>query len=260
MEELDDLLYDDVEAKFLALENKKKKRKKRRRKFKLMLLAIVIIAGTLYFCSSASKVKSLEVRGNVFYTRDMVLKKAGLSYESRYLVYPKFYLEWQLEKDDLIEDAIVSKSLDGTISIEVKEKTIVGYYYDSGKTYVLANDGTSQEITSENLDTIVNFPFIDGFDKTQRKNLAKAFKGSTTSVDRDIIAMISEMQPHKESYDAHMVEVIMQDGNRLYVSYGSIPMLNSYKSVLKDLRKTHVCFVIMDKTDAYSTEDCKSFQ
>ena len=63
----------------------------------------------------------------------MVLQKAGLTYDSRYIVIPRFYLEWKLEKDDLIEAATVHKELDGAITIEVKEKSIVGYYIDNGK-------------------------------------------------------------------------------------------------------------------------------
>ena len=50
----------------------------------------------------------------------MVLQKAGLTYDSRYIVIPRFYLEWKLEKDDLIEAATVHKELDGAITIEVK--------------------------------------------------------------------------------------------------------------------------------------------
>lgn len=140
MEDINDLLYDDVEAKYLALQNKKKNRRKKKRKKRLLILLVALALAALYFISDFSKVKSLDVRGNSFYTKQMVLQKAGLTYDSRYIVIPRFYLEWKLEKDDLIEAATVHKELDGAITIEVKEKSIVGYYIDNGKNYALVND------------------------------------------------------------------------------------------------------------------------
>ena len=91
MEQLDELLYDDVEAKYLALQNKKKKRKKRRRKRRLVIAGAILLVASLYFMSDISKVKSLEVKGNRFYTKEDVLKKAHLSYETRYMITPKCY-------------------------------------------------------------------------------------------------------------------------------------------------------------------------
>ena len=72
MEQLDELLYDDVEAKYLALQNKKKKRKKRRRKRRLVIAGAILLVASLYFMSDISKVKSLEVKGNRFYTKEDV--------------------------------------------------------------------------------------------------------------------------------------------------------------------------------------------
>ena len=128
MEQLDELLYDDVEAKYLALQNKKKKRKKRRRKRRLVIAGAILLVASLYFMSDISKVKSLEVKGNRFYTKEDVLKKAHLSYETRYMITPKCYLSWKLKKDDFIEDVEIEKSMDGVIAIEIKEKLVIGYF------------------------------------------------------------------------------------------------------------------------------------
>ena len=104
----------------------------------------------------------------------MVLQKAGLTYDSRYIVIPRFYLEWKLEKDDLIEAATVHKELDGAITIEVKEKSIVGYYIDNGKNYALVNDGSSLVIDSTMLDTIVNYRSWTALRLRSGKSLPKA--------------------------------------------------------------------------------------
>lgn len=255
MEDINDLLYDDVEAKYLALQNKKKNRRKKKRKKRLLILLAACVLAALYFISDFSKVKSLDVRGNSFYTKQMVLQKVGLTYDSRYIVIPRFYLEWKLEKDDLIEDATVHKGLDGAITIDVKEKSIVGYYIDNGKNYALVNDGSSLVIDSAKLDTIVNYPLVDGFTAGERKKLAKSF-GGKQKVDDSIVQMISEMVPYETSYDKHMVKIIMQDGNTIFTSYESMPLLNDYLGTLKRLKKSNVCLWPDAATHSIHNENC----
>ncbi|MEG0468932.1 cell division protein FtsQ/DivIB [Amedibacillus sp. YH-ame6] len=255
MEEIEDILYDDVEAKYLALQNKKKNRKKKRRKIKVFTVLILFVFGFLYFSSDLSKVKSLDVSGNVFYTKETVLKKAQLSYNTRYIVIPKFYIEWKLEQDELIEDVRVKKNLNGVISIQVKEKTIVGYYIEDSKNYILMNDGSKKEIEQEYLSSIVNFPLIDGFDNAQRKKLAKAF-GAKNEVKPEILRMISEIVPYATSYDAHMAKIVMQDGNVIYTSYESIPLLNSYLETIVKLNKDHACLWPDINTGSIQSSDC----
>lgn len=256
MEDLNDILYDDAEARYLALQNKKKNRKKRRRKRRLLILAVLIFLGTLYFTNDISKVKSLEVNGNKFYTKEMVLKKAELSYDTRYIVVPKFYIEWKLKQDDFIKDVQVSKGMDGAITINVTEKTIIGYFIEDDKNYALVNDGSQLEIKSEYLGTIVNYPMIDGFSKSERKKMAKSFSISKNEVSSSVISMISEIQPYETSYDKNMVKIIMQDGNTIFTSYESIPLLNDYLATLKKLNKTNVCLWPDAATHSMHNESC----
>lgn len=255
MEELNDLLYDDVEAKYLSLQNKKKKRKKKRRRKRLTTLFTVIILLVLYFMSDFSKVKYLEVKGNRFYSEEKILSIADLSYESRYAVLPKIYLKWKLKKDQLIESVEIHKTWDGAITIDVKEKTIVGYYIEDGKNYALIDDGTSKEITSSDLSIIVDYPLIDGFSKEERINLAKSFS-QEEEVDETIIHMISEMVPYETSYDEHMVKIVMQDGNTIFTSYESMPLLNDYLATLKSLKKKNVCLWPDVATHSIHNESC----
>ena len=51
MEDINDLLYDDVEAKYLALQNKKKNRRKKKRKKRLLILLVALALAALYFIS-----------------------------------------------------------------------------------------------------------------------------------------------------------------------------------------------------------------
>ena len=252
MEDINDLLYNDVEAKFLALQNKKKKRKKRRRKIRLIVLSVLLLSGALYFTSDSSKVKSLDVNGNLFYTKNMVLKKANLSYNTRYIVMPKLYIEYKL-----------TTKANGSIHIHIKEKTSIGYFVKDEKNYVLLEDGSTKEITQDNLSVIANFPLIDGFDDKQLVNLAKSFAVKDREVSQEMISMISEIHPYKASYDANMVKLVMQDGNFIYTDYASMPLLKDYKGVvlknMKEGKKKRLCVVMDDATANIHTEDCSSF-
>ena len=69
MEDLKDILYDDVEQKFIELQDKKKKRKIRWRRVKNIVILTVLVIGTVYFASDYSKVKSLSVSGNIIQIR-----------------------------------------------------------------------------------------------------------------------------------------------------------------------------------------------
>ncbi len=260
MEEVNDLLYDDVERKYLALQNKKKKRRKQKRRLRLCIFAVVLFVICLYFSGDFSKVKSLKVSGNYYYTKDEVIKKANLSYKTRYLIMPKFYIERKLKHDDLIEDASVDKKLNGNLKISIKEVQSIGYFVENNKNYMLFSNGLEKEIKQDTLDVIANYPVIDGFSKKERQNLAKAFSYKGSEVTQEIIAMIAEISPHKESYDDHMVKFVMQDGNKIYSSYESVQLLNAYKKTLKNLKKDHVCFVMDANTETYITENCKSFK
>ena len=72
--------------------------------------------------------------------------------------------------------------------------------------------------------------------------------------------MISEIRPYSESYDQNMVKIVMQDGNTFYISFVTIPQMNYYSNVLKDLKDDNVCFVMIPNTDTISTEDCSAFK
>ena len=119
----------------------------------------------------------------------------------------------------------------------------------------MIDDGTSKEITSSDLSIIVDYPLIDGFSKEERINLAKSFS-QEEEVDETIIHMISEMVPYETSYDEHMVKIVMQDGNTIYTSYESMPLLNDYLATLKSLKKKNVCLWPDVATHSIHNESC----
>lgn len=263
MEDLKDILYDDVEQKFIELQDKKKKRKIRWRRVKNIVILAILIIGTIYFASDYSKVKSLSVSGNTYYTDKDILNMADLSYETRYVIMPKFMIQWNLGKYDLIDSVDVIKNLQGAIQLEVHEKKILGSVKDKdGKTYVIVCGKEKQpfekyEVDDAHLSSLVHYPVLGNFDDENMQKLVDAFTINKREVSADLITMISEIQPYSRSYDKHMVKLIMQDGNTLYSAYDGIPLLNDYKQVLRSSSKSHVCLEL-DETNASIYESaCK---
>lgn len=263
MEDLKDILYDDVEQKFIALQDRKKKRKVRWRRVKRLVLLTVLIVGTLYFASDYSKVKSLSVSGNTYYRDEDILRMAKLSYRTRYVVMPKFVIAWNLEQQDLIESVDVIKNWQGAIQLEVHEKKILGSVVDEvGKSYVIACKAAKEPIeriavADDYRFALANYPVLGDFDDENLQKLADAFNVKKREVGPEIIAMISEIQPYQRSYDKHMVKLVMQDGNTLYSSYDGIPLLNDYKQVLRSSGKSHVCMELDETNASIYEQPCK---
>ncbi len=255
MEDIKDILYDDVEQKFIELQDRKKKRKVRWRRVKRLVILTVLIVGTFYFASDYSKVKSLSISGNTYYSDDDILEMAKLSYRTRYVIMPKFLINWNLEQHELIESVDVIKNWQGAIQLEIHEKKILGSIRDeNGKAYVIVC-GQEKEpfekiaVDEAHIPVLANYPILGDFDNENMQKLVDAFNVNKREVSEDFIAMISEIQPYQRSYDAHMVKMVMQDGNTLYSSYDGIPLLNDYKQVLRSSGKSHVCMEL-DETNA----------
>lgn len=254
------LIHDETEQNLQALNKKKKNRPKRRFQILMLIATVLIVLIGIYFYSDYSKINSLKVNGNYYFNDKEILEMAGISYDTRHLTLVPFVSEGKLQSNELIKSAKIHKTISGVVSIDVEEVDIIGTYKENKKIYLLLGDGSNMELNAENQHRMVKYPLIGKFSKEQRTLMAKSFVKESKEVKDEIMMLISEINPHEESYDKHMVEVVMQDGNRIYTSYESMFLLNAYKRTLKDLKKDNVCFVMDSLTESYVTEDCKAFQ
>lgn len=260
MEDIKDILYDDVEQKFIELQDKKKRRHKRWKRIKRFVLLGGLIFGSIYFLSDYSKVQSLSVSGNTYFSDVDILNMADLSYETRYILMPKFLISWNLEKSDVIDSIEVEKTWNGAIHVTVKEKTILGYTMEeNGEPMLVIVDNPIEKIpvADAQKDSLSHFPYLNGFDEENLQKLADAFNQKKREVGPKIIAMISEMTPYARSYDEHMVRLVMQDGNIAYSSYDGIPLLNDYKKLLLTMSKSHICLELDDTNATITSKACE---
>ena len=100
-------------------------------KMKVFVLAIIsgfvlIVAG--FLLSPASRVRGFLIEGNYFLSDQEILKLSGISDQSRYLFLFDSLTADRLTSSPLIQDADVKVKNDGTVSIRVNEKVILGYH------------------------------------------------------------------------------------------------------------------------------------
>lgn len=218
---------------------KQKKRKRRNKKIlKFILLIGFVSIIVFYLFGDISKVKSLTVTNNRYYNDRQILEIADIDYDSRYVLTISLWVNYKLERDPLIKDAHLKKDLQGGFTIDVEEERIIGYLTSEPNLVLVQGKGI---VKIENI-SLSHMPRIGEFSNEQLEKLNKSFE----KVDASLLAMISEIIPHSETYNNDMVMIIMNDGNRVISGYDGISLINQYKKVLPQLEGTHVC-LFMDE-------------
>ncbi len=224
----------------------------------LCVLVFCMSSFFVYFFSEDSKIKALVCTGNTFYSDSELYQTAKISTQTRPLLTPKFILEDRLESLPLVQSASVYQ--EGKIlKIEITEQTVIGYYVSDNKNYALPLKGDPIEIGEDHLEDIVHFPLIAGFSKKQRTNLQKQFQEHQDVLGKEIIEKIAEIVPYESSYDENMLQITMQDGNKVYTSMNSLYMLSNYTSLLSSLQGKSACLFLDSENSAIEKVNCDSF-
>lgn len=227
-----------IEEKLLKQVKQKKRKRRNKKILKFLLMVGFISMIVFYLFGDISKVKSLTVKNNRYYTDRQVLEIAGIDYESRYVLTIGLWVNYKLERNPLIKDAHLKKDLHGGFTIDIEEERIIGYLKSDTNLVLIQGKGI---VKLEDV-SLSFMPRIGEFSNEQLTKLNKSFE----TVDASVLTMISEIIPHSETYNNDMVMIIMNDGNRLISGYDGISLINQYKRILPQLEGTHVC-LFMDE-------------
>lgn len=214
------------------------------------ILTLIIFLVFILF-SNSSKVFDVVVSGNRYLDEDDILRLAQID-DNYYLNIP-LIVEPRIKKHPLIEDAKVNY-LDGKIvSIEVKEKKMIGYLLnDEGLFEIVLEDGSSFIVDSDETYLISNVPLLGKVSVEKYEKFCKKIG----ELDSDIIKQISEINLYPFSYDKDMYEFVMADGNYCFVSLNDIEKIVEYYSISFNIDQDvgHACIYIGDFTiSAYSS-------
>ena len=228
-----------------------------RRKHQSFLLAIflsLVLIGLIYFLNSWSNVYSISVKGNIYYTDEDIITKSNLSTNDKFLLVSTSKARKLLLQDPLIKNCNITKNDDRLIIIDVEEEKAYGYAYEDFENVLLLENDERIILDNNNTYLIAKVPLISGFTKEQLSLVANGFK----DVDASIINEISEIHRYPFTYDENMLEVIMRDGNYVFVSSFGLKLLDNYYSISSGLQldKSGACIYLDEVTNSGYTSRC----
>lgn len=195
----------------------------KRRYFILSIFLSLAVIAAVYLLSNRSNVFSISVNGNYYLSDDDIISTSELSTSSKYLfVFPSI-VEKRILSNPLVEECEVSLLDNNLVSIDIREKKIVGYIFEDSNYQILTIDNDKIELTTDNAYLINKIPLIEGFIEDDLILIEKQME----NLDSDLINEVSEIHyyaPLKYQY----VEVIMRDGNYIFTSPYGLDILNKY--------------------------------
>lgn len=252
-----DIQIDSVERVFEEHRQKQARKDFKKKKRKIFLLACffgLVCSFFIYFISDASKIKGIEVEGNHWLSSERIIELSGLSENSRNLAVFSLLVENKINKEPLIQSSSISFNDQGIVTIEIQEKEVIGYRY-LDKPEMITKEGSLVEMSNEYTSFLSKIPLVTGFYDEEDiliQKLAKAF----ATVDQKKIEQIAEIHQVNYSYDEYGILCIMQDGNKVYGSFYSMEMLNSYNEVVSALKGKKSCIYIDEMSGNPYTSLC----
>lgn len=218
----------------------------------LSVFLCVSMITTLYFLSSYSNIKAINVSGNIYLENDDIIKLSNVSTNSKFLFTNVNKVQSNILSNGLIEKCNVKLNEDQTLSIEVVEKKIIGYAYEDDQNVLILSDNSRYILSKDDLYLIGNAPLIQGFSKDQIILIEK----NLNDVDYKMINEISEIHYYPIlKFQDH--EIIMRDGNYVFTSVYGLKVLNSYYDIaLSYTDGKNKCYYIEDISGNAYTSAC----
>lgn len=255
---MEDQTVDLVFKQKLEKQEKIKKAKRKRRNRKIITFLIIITVGVIYFNSDFSKPKAVIISGNNILSKDEVLDVAKVSDDSRLIMAQPFLIKRNLKSHPFVKNSSVSTSyFKRTIQIHIDELEIFAYRYKDDETYMILNDGSSEVLSSDLYQYLKDLIYITGFSEDEDQiRLAKSF----AEVEESITSQISEIHQTSVSYDDKLLEILMNDGNKVYTSFQTVERLNYYFDIIMGLKASNSCIYIDELSGEAYSQNCSQNQ
>lgn len=186
-------------------------------------MVFLIASGVWYFLSM--RIRNIYVIGNNLLKEEQIIEEAML------IDYPKIKeikskeIEKKLMANELIEEAKVSISLLGKVTITIQENELL--FKDSANNYYLDNGSIVTNHSDYVVPSMINeMPNNTILDKFIRKY---------TMIKKDIRLKISEIEYSKDDLDNEKFLFYMHDGNYVYITLSKIELMNSYNDIYGQL-------------------------
>lgn len=225
------------ENQVLRLRKDKRKRKlKRKIKVVLILFVMLLIAG--YFVSDISRVHDINITGLQEVSKDDIEKSISVHEGDIVLFVNTGKIEDEIAKMPFIKKVKVTKSLLGSVRIEVEEAQKVAYCVIDKKTYVIDELGNVSE--TDDKDLIASLQSTPQITKFKDLQLLKEFAKEYVNIPEIIKSQTSDIIYDPQKADETRLKFIMDDGKILYLRIEDmVEQLNKFdyeanKEVYKD--------------------------
>ena len=215
--------------------------------FAAALLLSVLLVFAIYYFSPASKVKAISVSGNKYLDTKYIESLAGISSDSRYYLTFPFTVEKRIKADPMI-DSVSMKMMDSNaIHITVTEKRPLGYRYSGDTAYILFDDETQTELTSEYMPVLSRIPYITGFEEEEQTHL---LVNALKAIDQMIIEDVAEIHQYALKYDDEAIQFQMRDGTYIFSGYFYTKPLNEYYRMISQVENKNYCLYTVESGKA----------
>lgn len=233
---------------------KKLRRKRRRRRFIVIMTIVGLVS--FYFFTDFSKPHIISVKGNQIVGKDEILSTANINLDSNLIYANPLLIKSRLKKHPMISSVSVNSSLfSRIINIDVKEIEVFGYRQDTEGANLILFDGTSKELTNDLYKFLPNLLYVEGFSEVEdQKRLVESF----SNVDSTVMAQISELHQTAVSYDEKLLEIWMNDGNKVYTSFQTVDRLNYYFEIIVNLDNNNRCIYIDELSGEAYSQPCEN--
>ena len=224
------------------------------RYFIISIILGLIILAALYFTSAKTNIFHIAISGNHYLKDEDIIKMSGLNLNDKFLLVSKNKTCKKLTDNPLIQSCQLEKRDGHLINIHVEEEKQIAYAFEDQKAVLILANDERIELDIDNMYLIENIPLIQGYNKEQLLQVIKGFQ----DVDYQVINEISEIHRYPFSYDENMLEVIMRDGNYVFVSSFGLKLLDNYYSIASglDISYKNACIYLDEVTNSGYTSSC----
>lgn len=220
-----------IEDRIPKIKQQRRKKANRRLIF-LLLLFFILISIILYFQSPLSRVQSINVEGNIIYSKDKIISSAGIAKDVNIWKINEKEIEQQIKNLAEVKAVSVTTKLPTTVKINIQEFKRIAYISE-GKNFipVLENGKILQEEETNNLP--LNAPIL--FDFTENDALKEMIIG-LDELPKEVLNAISEIHYEPIESDAYHIYLFMNDGNEVSATIRTFAeKMSHYSSIIGQL-------------------------
>lgn len=211
---------------------REKRRKRTNIKFTLLIgIFVAIICVLLYFQSSMSDVKKIEISGAVirepaFYEEQLQLQKGDSMWS-----FKTDDLESALTQFPWVKEVSVERQLLNTIKVSIKEWAKVAYIAELGTFYPVLENG---EVLRDEVEMVpIDAPI---FNVTEDEGLRQRLLKELSKLDKGVLSMISQITLSNAEADKYSVTLFMNDGYEVRADITTLAKkLNYYPSIVAQI-------------------------